>query len=208
MSDTTTAAPGAGGPAHRGERIGPRSSETAPAPPTAAKDPRGFARVAVVGVVCSVGLLALAVVAGHDALASAGALSDPPWVEEALTSIDGTTPEYWWVPVAALVAVIGLLLVFIAVQPRPHLGLPVRAGTGVFLLDRGLGRLAAAAAQDVEGVDSSHASGSRRAVRVDVRGLTPDRDRELERRVTAVLGERLQPLESTPRIRVRDRGRG
>ncbi|CAN5816925.1 hypothetical protein BH20ACT6_BH20ACT6_19060 [soil metagenome] len=177
-------------------------------PPRTAKDPRGFARVTVFGVLWSLALLALAVVAGHDALAYGKLISGTPWIDSALTSLDGTKPLFSWVVFAGLAVLVGLVLVYFALRPRPYLGAAVRAETGVFLLDRGLSRLAAAAAEDVDGVDAARASTSGRRVTVDVHGLSAERDSELEGRVRERVQSRLEPLEQPPQVRVRDQGRG
>ncbi len=186
----------------------PRHKVDPPTPPQTAKDPRGFARVAVFGVLWSLALVALAVVAGHDALAYWGLISGTPWIESALTYADGLPPQFSWVVVAVVAGLVGLVLVYVALRPRPHLGTPVRAQTGVFLLDRGLRRLAAATAEDVDGVDTAKASISGRRVTVTVHGLSADRDPDLEGRVKQQLEGRLEALENAPRLRVRDQGSG
>ena len=209
MSTTRTA--DSGPSQHRGNTgstNGDASSVTI-GPPASAKDPRGFARVAIFGVLWSLALIALAVVAGHDILAYAGAISEQAWLEQLFSAVDGESPDSWWWVAGSVVAiVVGLALVLVALLPRPYIGLRVRAKTGVFLLDRGLRRLGAASAEDVDGVDSAKASLSGRRLRVEVYGLAPGRDRELEDRVTDVVTERLQPIERAPRVRARDRGRG
>lgn len=175
--------------------------------PEGAIDPRGFARVAVLGVLWSLMLLALAVVAGHDVLSYMGALSGPAWIEQVLNASDGIGPKFWWVPIAALAVTFGLCFVVVALKPRPRVGIQVQAATGVFLLDRGIRHLVSEAAVDVDGVDSASATRRGRTLRVEVRGLSAERDGDLEARVSQVLTERLSPLQKTPNIQVRDRGR-
>ena len=176
--------------------------------PPAAKDPRGFARVGIFGVVWSLALIALAVVAAHDVLTYVGAITDQAWIEQVLIAGDGLRPRYWWVMLSVLAIAVGLGLVLMALQPRPRLGTPVTAATGVFLLHRSMRHLAVAAAEDVDGVVAATARTTAHTLRVDVRGLSAGRDRDLEDRVTVALQKRLQPLADIPRIRVRDRGRG
>jgi hypothetical protein len=76
------------------------------------------------------------------------------------------------------------------------------------LLDGGLRRLAAGAAEDVDGVDTAKASTRGRRVSIDVHGLSADRDTALEERVREHVQSRLQQLENSPQVRVRDQGRG
>ncbi len=190
-------------PAHRGARTG----EGEGGPPLPAKDPLGFARVAVLGVVWALLLVTLAVVAAHDVLVHVEVLSGSSWVERALDAVDGEQPRYWWVIVAVPVALLGLAFVYVALRPRPYLGRQLEASTGVFLLDRGLRHLAEAVAEDTDGVDSAKASGSGRTLTIDVRGLSPERDSGLESRVGDAVRARLEPLRSAPHVRVRDRGR-
>lgn len=197
-SARTTAAP-----AQRDQPSRRRDQES----PPAAKDPRGFARVAVLGVVWSLLLLALAVVAGHDVLVQVEAVSGSAWVQQALESVDGQQPVYWWVIVAVAVALLGLLLVYVALRPRPYQGRQLEAQTGVFLLDRGLRNLAEAVAEDTDGVDSASARTGARTVQVEVRGLSPERDSGLEDRVSEALRSRLELLHDPPRVQVRDTGR-
>lgn len=176
--------------------------------PPAAKDPRGFPGVVVLGVLWALVLIALGVVAGHDALSYAGALAGDPWIERALTGVEGTQAAYWFVVVAVIAIAVGLVLLASAIRPRAHLGLAVRAETGVFLLDRGLQRLAAATAEDVDGVDWAKTSSRRRKLRVDVRGLSVGEDSGLESRVSQTLDARMAALRSPPSIQVRDVGKG
>lgn len=183
-------------------------SSGSPQAPPAAKDPRAFARVAVLGVLWSLILVGLAGVGGHDVLVYIGPTTGPAWIEQGLGWTDGVGPQYWWVIVAVVAALLGLLVAYVAVRPRRYLGTRVRADTGVFLLDRGLGRLAAATAEDCDGVDSAHATARASTLSVRIRGLSVGRDRALEERVAAALEERLRPLQAVPRIKVRDTGKG
>lgn len=190
-------------PTHGGDRTGGGEA----GPPLPAKDPLGFARVAVLGVVWALLLLALAVVAAHDVLVRTEVLSGSSWVERSLGAVDGEQPRYWWVIVAVPVALLGLALIYVALRPRPYLGRQLEASTGVFLLDRGLRRLAEAVAEDTDGVDSAQARGSGRTLTIDVRGLSPKRDSGLESRVGDAVRARLESLRSVPHVRVRDRER-
>lgn len=200
-------AAGATAPAGRGEQPGESSVPEGAGPPAAASSPRGPARSSVLGVVWAACLLGLAVVAGHDTLAYAGVLSGEPWLERAVSGVDGTGPESWWVPVAIAAIVVGLALVLLALQPRPRLGRAVQAHTGVFLLDRGLRRLAASTAEDVDGVGAASASVRRGSVTVHVHAVVGHGGDDLDRRVTEVVEQRLARLEDPPRVRVRDRAR-
>lgn len=199
---STTTQPSAT-PAHRDQPGRRRDLGT----PPAAKDPRGFARVSLLGVVWSLVLLALAVVAGHDVLVIVEALTGSQWVQQALEWVDGRRPLYWWVIVAVLVALLGLLLVYVALRPRPYQGRQLEAQTGVFLLDRGLRSLAQAVAEDTDGVDSASARTSGRTLKLEVRGLAPERDTDLEDRVAQRVQSRLELLHSPPRVVVKDTGR-
>ncbi len=175
--------------------------------PPAAKDPRGFPGVVILGVLWALVLIALGVVAGHDTLAYTGILSGEPWVERALSAVDGSQPQYWLVGVGVIAIVVGLVLLLAALRPRAHLGRALYADTGVFLLDRGLQRLVATAAEDVDGVDWAKTSGRGSKLRVDVRGLSVGQDTDLEERVRNSLDARVSALRSPPSIQVNDVGR-
>jgi len=183
------------------------SSAAQPGTP-AASDPRGFPGVVLLGALWALVLIGLGVLAGHDALVYAGALSGPAWVEQALGSADGESATYWAVVVGVAAVLVGLALLAAAIRPRSYLGRAVNASTGVFLLDRGLRNLATTAAEDVDGVDWARASHRGRTLRVDVRGLGVEEDEQLESRVRTAVEERFSALRTPPAVQVRDVGRG
>ncbi len=167
----------------------------------AAKAPIGTGILPILGLVWSLVLLALGVVALHDSLVYAGAVSDSLWLEDAVSWADNRAAADWMVVVGVLAALVGLWLLLIALRPRPRNEVALRARTGVFLTTTGLRRLVTSTCSDVDGVDTVSVSASRTRVRVSAAALSGQAD-ETRGRIDEAVNTRLAALENPPAVRV------
>ncbi|MEO3938953.1 DUF6286 domain-containing protein [Dermatophilaceae bacterium Soc4.6] len=178
-------------------------------PMAAAKTPVGPGVISLVGIVLALLVIAAGVVGAQTALVAAGALKGRSWLTSAVTAVDGLSPALWMLPVGIVVALVGLWLVLTAVKPRPRTAVALQAATGVFLRPRDVARLAAAAADDVDGVRDAHASASRTKVTLRITTTTADDTAEQNRVADAVrsaVAQRLSALQKPLRITVRTQG--
>lgn len=166
----------------------------------AARDPSRPGAVTVVGMVLALMVTILGVVAVRDALLAAGLLDGSPWLEAVIEPLDGLTPAFWAVPVAIALIALGLWLLLAALRPRPRTSVAVQAQTGVFLRPRDLERLAATAAEGVDGVLTAKVSATRRKVAVTA---TSTGDPATGESVRDVVEHRLAPLATPLAVRVR-----
>lgn len=172
------------------------------APLTAGKAPLRSGRIAGLGVLWTLLLSTSGALLFRDALVHADLVTGSPWTQQALEAADDRSPPAWIVPAGVVLVLIGLWLLLQALRPRPRSELQVQADTGVFVTRGSLRRLAASAAEDVDGVDESRASASRRSVKVTVL-TTPDQVDDVRSQVTAAVDQRLSVLDPAPRVRVR-----
>jgi hypothetical protein len=180
----------------------PAAGPTADAQPmAAARQPVGTGRLGLVGVVLPTLLILLGLVGIRDALVSAGVLAGDSWIEGGITALDGLEPQWWAVPAGVVAALLGLWLVAVALRPRPKSSVPVRARTGVYVRARDLGRLAARAAENVDGVLDADASATRKTVTVKAK-VTAD-DGGIADDVRRAVDEAFSALDPAPRVRVR-----
>lgn len=169
-----------------------------PTPLLAAKIPVGPGVVSVVGLILALLVIAIGVVAVHDALVAAGAANGTPWIDAATAALNGLTPAFWLVPVGVTLAFIGLWLLLTAVRPRPRKGIALQAKTGVFLRPRDVATLARSAAQEVDGVTSAKVTVSRRKIAVAARTTNGGTEQD----ITQAVLTRLRALAMAPTVRV------
>jgi len=162
------------------------------------KSPVRGASLATVGVLGGLILLAAGVIGVHDAVVASGAVQGQQWIAEWARSLGRLQPGGWLAMAAVVLLVIGLWLAYVALRPRPRAGVAVTASAGVFLRPKDVARLAADAADQVDGVLSASATGSSRTVVVRVRGTSA----AVEAEVTDAVRQRLQSLSRPPRVKV------
>ncbi|MDQ2826711.1 MAG: DUF6286 domain-containing protein [Actinomycetota bacterium] len=175
-------------------------------PMAAAKTPVGSGVISLVGIVLALLLIALGVLGAQTALVAGGALTGSAWLTSAVTAVDGMRPALWMLPVGIVVALAGLVLMLTAVKPRSRTAVALSATTGVFLRPRDVARLAAAAGEDVDGVQDAQASASR--TKVALRIMTTAEDGSAEANavadaVTSAVDQRLSALKKPVRVTVR-----
>lgn len=186
--------------ASRAEPTQAGGSDEAPLP--RAKTPVAIGQAAGLGVLWSLLLIALGVVAVRDALVHADTLDGQPWTEQALGFFDARTAGDWLIPVAVLCLLVAGWLLVAALKPRPRSEARLQATTGVFLTKSSLRRLAASAAGDVDGVDTADARVTLSRVRVSAT-TTPDQAEAVQIGVETAVTQRLSALVEPPRVDVR-----
>lgn len=176
-------------------------SDSRPLP--AAKRPVSAGLIAVLGVVWSLLLLALAVVCIRDALVLFGAVSGKPWITAVTRNLDGTTATGWVLAIAIGCILLGLLLLLVGLKPRRQHGIELQAETGVLVSRSAVRRVASSAAREVDGVDTASATASRRRVSVDATVLSSSAAADLEGNISRAVEARLSALRTPPTVRVR-----
>ena len=185
--------------AHAGQSA---SDDRTSTPLEAAKAPVSTGLVPLLGTLIAILVVAAGVVCVHDGLVHSGILNGPLWIDHAVTYLDGRHPRDWFYPVGVLLVLIGLLLVFLALRPRPRNEIPLKAQTGVFITKRSVQRLAQAAASNVDGIDTASTSASTSRVNVDVVSLSGE-TAEVQQRVESSVSRALSALEKPPAVKVR-----
>ena len=172
------------------------SARTVPAP---ARSPRASLVLTSWAFVLAILLLVVAVLAGQSAVVAARG-QGTSWFLALADALDGLEPETWVGVAGALVALVGLWLLWQAVRPRPRTTQRGAAASGVHLRSADIARWVNATARDVPGVLDSSTAVSRRAVRVTVRTTgSPD----ILTDVDAEVAHQLSALDSPPRLTVR-----
>jgi len=174
----------------------------------AARRPISAGFLSVMGIIWSVLVIALAVVCIRDALVALDAVGGRPWITGVTEWLDGTQATRWMYAIGVGCILLGLLLLVLAVKPRPRRGIAVEAQTGVLVSKSALRRLASSSARDVDGVDTVSVSASRKWVKVDATVLSSSRVKEVEAAMAGAVIERLSALRDKPGIRVRARSIG
>lgn len=184
---------------------GTRHPAATPQAPASAPPPLAPAAAHYVGVIGALLLIALGAVGIRDGIAAAGWITGTSWTRAAVTWSDGQSAHGWMVPVGAILAVVGLVLIGAALAPRRRKAIPVQAQTSVYLDVSDTATLAAAAARVVPGVTKATASATRRAVKVSARTTGPDVTTDA---VSGAVRAAFAPLASAPRISVRTQTEG
>lgn len=184
-----------------------------PDPPTQARVAGAPARRSAAGtratsIVVALLIIGVGVVAAQEALASfaiGGLRPEDGWLHQAAGRLGGSTIGDHAVALGAGALAVGVVLLVMAWHggSRP---VRLRPAPAVVLRARDVARLAAARAEDVDGVLSASATASTRSVVVRV---TVTRTSQVVEEVTQAVRRRLGHLEPTPRLRVRaTTGRG
>jgi hypothetical protein len=148
-------------------------------------------------------LVGLGVVAAQDALSRWGVIAQEPWLAAAIDGLDGLTAGSWAVPVGAVSALVGVLLVALALVPRRRTHLALAGPADLWLTPAAVETLARDAANGVPGIAELDVRASRSRVRVRAGADDPQRvSGPLEQAVTARL-EQLPVRVSTSARRTR-----
>ncbi|MBI5339921.1 MAG: hypothetical protein HZB45_19765 [Mycolicibacterium rufum] len=166
--------------------------------------PVAAAGASKVAVVLALVLAAAGGVAVRDAVVGLGWASGSTWLPAVADTVDGITPGGWLIPAGVVLALLGLLLMVIALSPRRRTAVAVRAETPIYLSVDGIAKLAAARARDVAGVVDARATASKRRVVLRCR-VTRDDGGALRSTITDAVTQTLGALEHPPRVVVRTR---
>lgn len=208
MSDTTTR-PGTDRPrVPEQQEAGDRPQGTRPTAVPAARPPLGTPGVALLGPLLALVVIALGVAGVHDGLGYAGALAGRPWLARLSDHLGVTSPDRGVVAWGIVSALLGLVLLSIALGRRPRPAHQVSGPIPLFLTDRDVALLASTAARDVDGVIEVGARATGRWVTLHVTSTANGPDPTIDDAVTAAVTGGLAPLQRPPRVRVAVKGGG
>lgn len=178
------------------------SPRTTPLP--AAKSPAGTGATPLVAQLLSLALVPLGVVAVQHLLVQLGAISGGSWLETTVQAADGVAGDSPVVLGAAIAAlVVGVLLLPVALKPRPRRTLALTASSGVHLRRKDLQRVVEAAIDGTDGVTDADVSVGRRRVKVVARSVaTSERDTALESTVREQVEKVCAAVDRSPRVTV------
>ena len=142
------------------------------------RDPAGFPGAAIAGGLLGVALLVLCGAMIRDLLVTTGAVSGETWTHRAADNLGSSTWSGWMWAIPAVCAVVGLVLLWLAVKPRRRTHLNVDGVRVVWTRPVDVARRASAAVSEVPNVRHALTTVGRRRIRVTVRTSGPvDRDR-------------------------------
>jgi len=184
--------------------VQPTAASTAGEPLRASKPPVGTGASPLVAQLVALALICLGAVAVQHLLVETGAVTGTSWLQttlDAADGVDGRTPAVLTTAIALIA--LGLVLLGVALKPRPRKGIPLATTTGAHLRRRDLRRLAEATVENVDGVTGVDVAVTRRRVRVVATSVArPDTDDATRAAIGAQLGSVLDALEHTPRLTV------
>ena len=161
--------------------------------------PRRPATVGFVGLLLSVAFIALGALAVYDGMALQGWVRTKPLLTPLFSGQEALLPGTTAVVAGVVAAILGLLLLWVALRPARRRGGELEAGTQVWLTWADIARLAASVAEQQDGVLTARASASSRRVQVVARTTTG----EVEPALGEAVAEALSGLRLPPRVAVR-----
>lgn len=170
-------------------------------------EPLAVAGSRVAAAVLALSLLGLGVVAGREALAAWGAVGGGSWLPTVADSIGAVGPQWWVLPTAVALVLVGVALLLVALRPRRRRHLLVGDGEGVWVHVDDLARLVRASVADLPGVLEARVRGGRRVLRVDV-VTTASVTAPVRTQVERLVEQLLEDVHPRPRARVRVRTGG
>lgn len=169
--------------------------------------PTASPAAAPIAVLLALALFALGLIALLDALTATAVFSKPHWVTDTARNLDGTTARTWMFPAGIAAAVVGLLLLIVAVKPRRKTGIEVHSSVAMWTRPGDVARLATDSARGEAHVLRASSTATARKVTVTVH--TDDQDTaDLTARVQSAVEERLAPLTTEPGVTVRAQTEG
>lgn len=173
--------------------------------PVAARAPLARPAAAAVALALAVALLGVAVVAGREYLIAQEVIAPAAWVRNSVWWVADLHWQTWMAAAAVVAAVVGAVLVYLALAPRTRTHLPVGAAQApiVWLRPTDVARMCSARAGAVGGVGAVHTTVDRKRATVHV---TPNGDvaaDDLEVYVRDAVAPGLGTLASPRELRVR-----
>lgn len=162
--------------------------------PGRAKVPTGAPAAVVVGFVLALVLVAVGFFAVWDVLIHTGALGGTPWLPRAARSVAGLKKTSAMLLISILAVLVGIILLILALRRRSRPKLTLVADIPVFLDPRDAARIAAGAADDVDGVLEARATATRTKVNLSVR--VTGEDQSIADAVTEEATRALTPVQS------------
>ncbi|MFV9427708.1 DUF6286 domain-containing protein [Rhodococcus aetherivorans] len=175
--------------------------------PAAGRTPVATPAAGFLGVVLAVILIALGIVALHDAVIAAGWLNGPLWIDAAIDWIDGLSFSSWMIPAGIAALLVGLWMVMCALKPRRKTAIEVAARSAVWIDPVDLARAASHVAERVPGVLSAHAVATRRKMIITAE-VTEASNTSIRTAIETAVRDVLAVLAQTPKITVRTRTGG
>lgn len=165
------------------------------------QEPKGSPAARGWSILLGLLLLGLAVVTGREAWLLSSGADQPSWVQPVLDIFATPQLEEWMVWAGLAAAILGLILLFVSLKPRPSTHRQVASDhASIWMRPVDIARVASAAARHVPGVDSAQTKASGSQVRVDV---TADGDgTELQQRVSQAVERALVVLREKPSVSV------
>ncbi|RYI99195.1 MAG: hypothetical protein EON52_26450, partial [Actinomycetales bacterium] len=152
--------------------------DAASGPLRAGKAPVGTGASPLVAQLFALALIALAAVAVQHLLVLTGTASGTSWLASTVESADGIAGDSPVVLIVGIVAaVLGILLLPIALKPRPRKGIALATTTGAHLRRQDLRRIVESAVEGTDAVTDVDVTVTRRRIRVTATSVaTKDRD--------------------------------
>lgn len=146
--------------------------------------PRRRPAASVVAPVIAVLFIAAAVVTVRDLAVSQSWTTGSTWTGSVVDSVDGLTATWWVVAAGIVLALIGLLLVVLAVKPRRRSHHATALSGDVWVTSSALSAVAVSAAEETPGVADATARIKRGRVAVTVQSHETDIQSEVEENVS------------------------
>lgn len=147
---------------------------------TTVAPPRRRPAAAVVAPVLAAVLIGTGVVAVRDLFVSQGWTTGTTWIGSVLESLDGLTATWWVVAIGVALALVGLVLVIVALKPRRLSHQETALSGDVWIDDAAIGSLASSAAEETPGAAGATARVTRRRVSVTVQSHDPHINEQVE----------------------------
>lgn len=173
----------------------------------AGPEPRAVAGSRVAAAVLALSLVGLGLVAGREALAAWGAVGGGSWLPKVEDAVRAVGPQWWVLPVAAALVVLGAVLLLAALRPRRRRHLALGEGDEAWVHVDDLARLVRTSVAGLPGVLEARARGGRRVLRVDV-VTTASVTAPVRAQVTDHVEQLLHGVRPRPSARVRVRTGG
>ena len=178
-------------------RTGGRVRVGAPVVATPAPVPTGPAAAAVVGILVPLLLIGIGAIAVRDALISAGSVGGGALLPRAGRWVAGITPGSLVLGLSIAAVVVGLLFLLFGLKRRSRPDLVLDSAVPVYLRPGDVARVAASAADQVDGVLGARATAGSARVRVSV--STTGQNQQIADAVTAEVSQAVRAVRTRRR---------